>query len=304
MNDLLSDYMRLGATIYWPANNDLHALLNRKKLPELRSIVLCTEDAVLEQQVPMCIDNLRTVLKTWQPNDLMVFLRPRNAAVLEQFLELEGIEKIQGFVIPKADMKSFECFMNSGIRDTGHVVMPTIETAMAFCRSALSDFAQMLDDYKERILCIRVGGNDLMGLLGLRHPRNLTIYDTPIGRVIDDMVITFRPKGYEISAPVFDYIDKPSLLKKELELDKARGLMTKTAIHPAQIGVIQNALKIAFEDQRDATSVLNHNSRAVFLMNGGMCETATHRSWANRVSLMSACEVDTVGTKCFSTDRK
>jgi citrate lyase beta subunit len=40
---------------------------------------------------------------------------------------------------------------------------------------------------------LRIGGNDLMKLIGIRRPRDRTIYQTPIGYVIANLVTIFKP---------------------------------------------------------------------------------------------------------------
>ncbi len=59
----------------------------------------------------------------------------------------------------------------------------------------------------------------------------------------------------------------------------AHGLVGKTAIHPGQIEVIQNALMVTQGEHSDALRILN-STRAVFKSQGAMCEPATHRRWA------------------------
>ncbi|EPE0556888.1 HpcH/HpaI aldolase/citrate lyase family protein, partial [Escherichia coli] len=62
-------------------------------------------------------------------------------------------------------------------------------------------------------------------------------------------------------------------------LDMAHGLVGKTAIHPGQIEVIQNALMVTQGEHSDALRILN-STQAVFKSHGAMCEPATHRRWA------------------------
>lgn len=62
-------------------------------------------------------------------------------------------------------------------------------------------------------------------------------------------------------------------------MDIAHGLVGKTAIHPDQISVIEEALKVSPREHSDALRILN-STRAVFKSQGAMCEPATHRRWA------------------------
>ena len=58
--------------------------------------------------------------------------------------------------------------------------------------------------WRARILVLRIGGNDLLNLLGLRRQRGHTLYETPLGAVIARLVTTFKPHGFRLSAPVFE----------------------------------------------------------------------------------------------------
>ncbi|WP_413038297.1 HpcH/HpaI aldolase/citrate lyase family protein, partial [Pseudomonas savastanoi] len=39
----------------------------------------------------------------------------------------------------------------------------------------------------------------MFNCLGLRRPRNLTIYDTPLGLTIAQLVNVFRPQGFMLT---------------------------------------------------------------------------------------------------------
>ncbi|MGH8551943.1 MAG: HpcH/HpaI aldolase/citrate lyase family protein, partial [Methylococcales bacterium] len=98
--------------------------------------------------------------------------------------------------------------------------------------------------------------------------------------VIANLVTTFRPYGFELTAPVFEYLDEGALLCEELRQDLAFGLFGKTAIHPSQVGVIEDFYRVSRKDVDVAQSLLHPNSNAVFRMHNSMCEVATHSNWA------------------------
>jgi len=135
---------------------------------------------------------------------------------------------------------------------------------------------------RHRILALRVGGNDLLALLGLRRPRGMTIYRTPLGPVIARLVTTFRPYGFMLTAPVFEYLDLPELLEQEVSEDLAYGMIGKTAIHPTQIAPIEQHFRVTPHDLAVARAILDASAPAVFRMNDAMQEVATHRAWAER----------------------
>ena len=108
----------------------------------------------------------------------------------------------------------------------------------------------------------------------------------------DEQIIV--PAGFALSAPLFEAIHAPDLLREEVERDLEHGLLTKTAIHPSQVEVIQSVYRVAAGEADAARAILNPNGRAVFKANGAMCETATHGAWAREVlarqSLYGGCE--------------
>jgi citrate lyase beta subunit len=77
----------------------------------------------------------------------------------------------------------------------------------------------------------------------------------------------FHPAGYHLSAPVFDYLDTPEVLAREVAADLQHGLVGKTAIHPAQIPVIEALYRVALDDYETAKAVLAPDAAAVFRRN-------------------------------------
>ncbi|MDZ7620905.1 MAG: HpcH/HpaI aldolase/citrate lyase family protein, partial [Candidatus Competibacteraceae bacterium] len=130
------------------------------------------------------------------------------------------------------------------------------------------------------VLGLRIGGNDLLNLLGIRRARGATIYDTPLRGVIADLVCIFHPGGYRLSAPVFDYLDTPHVLAREVDADLQHGLVGKTVIHPSQIPVIEARYRVPHVDYEMALAVLAPEAAAVFTLHDAFCEPTTHQRWA------------------------
>jgi len=275
----------MGASLYVPANHkNLLAIANGELLPNARSLIFCTEDAVSEEALGYALFNLQLTLENMHPSCRTDrFVRVRNTDVLKRVLAMHGSEKLTGFVIPKASAENFHDYFDM-LRDTKHLLMPTLETAEVFCDDAMRDLRSILlaPEVKPRILALRIGGNDLLALLGLRRPRSVSIYQTPLGSVIAKLVIIFKPHGFELTAPVFEYLDLPELLDQEVIQDLAHGLVGKTAIHPDQIEEIECHYRVSNSDMESASAILNVNSPAVFKMHNAMCEIATHKAWAIR----------------------
>jgi citrate lyase beta subunit len=276
----------MGASLYVPANHKkLLKIANGEKLPQVRSLIFCTEDSVADRDLSWALFNLSMVLAHMR-RDITAerFVRVRNPEVMARVLAMPGAEKLTGFVIPKATRHNFDAYFRQ-VRDTAHMLMPTLETAEVFSDSEMVQLRAMLEapGVHSRILALRVGGNDLLALLGLRRPRTMTIYRTPLGPVIARLVTTFRPHGFLLTAPVFEHLDLPELLDQEVLEDIAYGMVGKTAIHPAQIAPIEHHYKVKPQDLAVARAILDETSPAVFKMYDSMCEVATHRAWAERM---------------------
>ena len=122
-----------------------------------------------------------------------------------------------------------------------------------------------------------------MNILGLRRPRQLTLYDTPLGNIISQLVTVFKPYNFDLSAPVFEYLNDNDTLQKEIQRDLAFGLIGKTAIHPSQIADIEAVYAVELDDYEMAVKLVDNTAPAVFKMHHSMCEVATHRQWATSI---------------------
>ena len=276
----------MGASLYVPANHkDLMALANGERIGHARSLIFCTEDSVADHDLSWALFNLSVVLANMSADSRAErFVRVRNVEVMARVLAMPGVDKLTGFVIPKATRHNFESYFRL-VRDTDHMLMPTLETAEVFNDDEMREFRKMLEapGVRSRILALRIGGNDLLALLGLRRPRGMTIYRTPLGPVIARLVTTFRPHGFVLTAPVFEHLDLPELLDQEVAEDIAYGMVGKTAIHPSQIAPIEQHYRVKPRDLEAARAILDVDAPAVFKMHDSMCEVATHRAWAQRM---------------------
>lgn len=277
----------LGATMYIPGiHKDLIMILARKKqisgAQQPRTIVICLEDAIKDDEVEEALDCLEVALDSYKQNNQYVFVRPKNEVVLSRILKIRNIDKIDGFVLPKINNINIDDYLQY-INNRLFYIMPTLETRECFDIDLMKDLRNKLLPYKERIISLRIGGNDLLNTLNMRRPKNGTLYDTPIGLVIYSLVQIFKPFGFNLSAPVFEFTDRMNLLEKEVEFDLMAGLVGKTAIHPEQIHHIEKHFEVGEQDYEMARAILNPNSPAVFQMYGSMCEPATHRAWAKEI---------------------
>jgi len=280
------DPLSLGATLYLPAVRPrLAETLALRPIPQLRSAVVCLEDAVRDVDLPDALAGVARLLLALAAEAAprpRLFLRPRDAAMLARLLELPGIEHVDGFVLPKATVARFEAFVER-IEGRHHVLMPTLETADVFEPDALRRLREAFCKARERVLLVRIGGNDLLQTLGTRRSRHRTVYDGPLGPTIAAIVTTMRPQGLHLSAPVFEHYSRPALLREEVERDLEFGLFSKTAIHPLQVQVIQDAYAVTASELAAAEEILAKTGPAVFGDEGSMVEPATHREWATAI---------------------
>lgn len=276
----------LGATLYMPATHkDLAAIFRDEKHSQVRSLVVCFEDAILESEIEAGLYNLAAALRTAKSTRQLRFIRPRNAQVLETILRISGVnpDKIDGFIIPKATTFNLCDYLKLLENQPGFKMLPTLETAEIFDGGHVRDLRAMLLPVQDRILTLRIGGNDLLNQIGMRRPKHGTIYQTPLGNIICRLVHLFKPHGFHLSAPVFEYVDRMEMLESEVEQDLMHGLTCKTAIHPDQIAVIESQYRVLTADFETAQAILDPRAPAVFKMNGAMCEPATHRRWAEQM---------------------
>ncbi|MGQ0621722.1 MAG: HpcH/HpaI aldolase/citrate lyase family protein [Panacagrimonas sp.] len=281
----------LGASLYVPATHPRLEQVLDGRASAARSVIACTEDAVAEADVGAALTQLRRVLALLPPKTRapLRFVRVRSPEVLIELLAMPGVERLHGVVIPKADRSTLPLYLRA-LEGHDLMMMPTLETAAVFDPAEMRAFRRLLSKpaVRERCLALRIGGNDLLCLLGMRRPRSCTLYETPMGALIANLVLTFRPHGFALTAPVFEYLDEPALLLAETRRDRAMGLVGKSAIHPSQIGIIESGFKLCDRELAAARAVLDDGAPAVFKFDGAMLEPAVHRQWAASV-LDRAC---------------
>ncbi|MGP5100698.1 HpcH/HpaI aldolase/citrate lyase family protein [Psychrobacter celer] len=296
---------QLGASLYMPATRqDIWQVIKRDKLPTINSIIICVEDAVSHDDVELALQRLQELLNTWaahidsindpstpqnnkqeQPTRPLVFVRPRNPMMLQKLAHYKHIELLDGFVMPKVDMCSLSNWrMACQNLSTDQLLMPTLETAALFNPHHNQELAiGFKEAFSQPVFALRIGGNDLFAALRLRRPKNSIVYDTPIGTLAYQLLGCFVPHGFYLTAPVFEYLDQPTLFMQELTRDVSLGLVGKTVIHPSQIALVQQAYCVPASTLDEAQAILHSEAKAVFKYNNTMLEPATHRAWATEI---------------------
>jgi len=275
------DAVALGGTLFVPAvHRHLEAVAKGEKFPMLRSVVFDTEDGITEGELEAGVEAIAQMLETIGEAGPLRFIRPRDPETLERILALPGIEKIDGFVLPKFGLENAERYL--GILDE-QMFMPSVEGGELFDVAKLTRLRDILLPYRERIIVVRFGAEDMMRQLGLRRECGTMLYDMCApAQVIANLLTTFKPCGFDISAPVYRCYNDAEGFEAEVRRDLAEGLIGKTIIHPNQIAPIERLYRVTELQLQDA-KLLMRSHDAVYARNGTMAETKTQRGWAERI---------------------
>ncbi|MGW6055139.1 HpcH/HpaI aldolase/citrate lyase family protein [Streptomyces sp. NPDC055189] len=184
----------------------------------------------------------------------------------------------------------------------------------------LAGIARTVDKYRERVLALRLGVTDFCSAYGLRRPPHMTAYDVHIvASVISDVVNRLGRAdgtGFTVTGPVWEYFRvqermfKPQLrrspflegraeelrqaliehdidgLLREIELDRANGLLGKTCIHPSHVLPVHALSVVTHEEFSDAEDILRPERDGGGVMRSAytnkMNEVKPHRAWAER----------------------
>lgn len=296
---------KVGGLLYMPAfqRNFVHKLA-QNKLPKLSSVAFCLEDSIQDSAVDEAEASLKIILREFEQLEAdlpLIFVRIRSPRHLETFHESIGAKSkiLTGYILPKFDMQNASAYLNVA-RQAKVFVMPTLESdrvaSISTRRTELLSLKQILDETKSLVLNVRVGVNDFCNLYGLRRNMNQTVYDICVVRDILTDIINVFAKDYVVSGAVWNYFNGDNGgawavgLKRELELDKLNGFVGKTAIHPAQIPIILDALKVSQTDFDDANQLLNSRSGTHGVMKSvdgsRMNEIKCHMNWARRIKIL------------------
>ncbi len=311
----------LGGLMYTPAHNDKIAdKLIYNYNPYLRSLAFCLEDAIADGTEEVALKQLKesfrkintaVLEKNILPEALpYIFVRVKYPEQMKKVYDLIGdYGLLRGFIFPKFDNTNVDDYLEelvniNKLSDKEIYGMPILESGdIVSVEKRVNELVTLkssLDDVIGNILNIRIGGNDFCNAFGVRRGIRNTIYDIRvISDIISDIVNVFA-RDYVVSAPVWEYFASKSDnsllwaegLRRELKFDILNGLMGKTAIHPTQLPVIDEALAVNKDDYNDAVSVLNwtDNLLAVSKSSSGnrMNEQKVHHNWANKILVRSA----------------
>lgn len=330
----------LGATLYSPATRphlarDIRAQAARGVV----SMVLCLEDSIADDEVPEAEVNIVRQLRELHRQDTggvlpMLFVRTREAGQIPDLVARLGpaARLLSGFVLPKFTAMHGTAFLEAVIKaeqlagPAGRrlYAMPVVESPevlhLESRQTALRGIARVLDQYRERVLAVRLGVTDLCAAYGLRRSPDMTAYDVQlVAAAIGDVVNVFGRadgSGFTVTGPVWEYfrqqerLFKPQLrsspfaagraeelraaliehdmdgLLREISLDRANGLQGKTCIHPSHVAPVHALSVVSHEEYVDATDILRKDGAGGGVMRSAytnkMNEAKPHRAWAER----------------------
>lgn len=239
-------------------------------------------------------------------------IRLLSGFVLPKFTEERGVAFLESLTVAEAA---------SGRRLFAMPVLESPELLHLESRSeTLAGIARTVDKYRERVLALRLGVTDFCSAYGLRRPPHMTAYDVHIvASVIADVVNRLGRAdgtGFTVTGPVWEYFRaqermfKPQLrrspflegraeelrqaliehdidgLLREIELDRANGLLGKTCIHPSHVLPVHALSVVSHEEFSDAEDILRPERDGGGVMRSAytnkMNEVKPHRAWAER----------------------
>lgn len=315
MNNMELKYS-VGALLYSPAlNGKITTSILSGQFGNNYSIALCLEDTIADSAVGHALDQLEKTFEALHSAFCTqgavlpkIFVRVRNPEQINVVYQKISpfIDVLSGFIFPKYSLANADRYNAEFIKaleksPKQFYMMPILESEdivdYASRPSVLVQLKKKIDDIKEHILNVRVGGNDFSNAFGLRRHIDETIYDIlPISQLLCDILTVFS-RDYVVSGPVWEYYSSDNGewkegLKRELKLDALNGFVGKTVIHPNQIPVVTESLKVNKQDYDDALEILSWRSDKELLVGGSaqrerMNEVNTHLRWAKRTAILA-----------------
>jgi len=277
------DYIDLGATLFVPATHkNLFEIVCEGKYKALKSVLVDTEDGISQADLVMAKARIKQLLDSYQKKECHLFLRPKNPQFLEELLGMEGIEKVDGFILPKFTLDNAGVYLQL-LKQKDFYFMPSIEGSELFEKEKLQKLKDLLLAYKEKILLIRFGLEDMLRQLRMKRDCRYSIFDYSVTNVVlGEFLALFKSNGFAVSGGVFPCFKDTEGFIKDVERDLREGLFCKTVIHPNQVGLCNELYKVKEEELRWAEVILQ-SSDAVFAHEKNMVETTTMRPYAQEI---------------------
>ncbi|WP_312653140.1 HpcH/HpaI aldolase/citrate lyase family protein [Aminipila sp.] len=304
----------VGALLYTPATNKfIYEKLLSGTLGNKFSLALCLEDSIDDSAVEIGEKNIIDLFSklysryTSLPYLPQLFIRVRDPRQISKlYLALgETAHLLKGFILPKFSLLNAVSYITQIINinqlsTTPIYMLPILEAVdivpLSTRASLLQSIHELLLQNKPYVLNVRVGGNDLCHTFGVRRNANENIYNIrPVASILSDIVTTFC-KDFVISGPVWEYFadendNWKTGLEAEMRLDLLNGFIGKTVIHPNQIPIVNNCLRVNQHDLDDAMKILTFENPLLQVVKSSagtrMNEIKTHTNWAKKQLLLA-----------------
>lgn len=279
------NYIELGATLFVPAiHKDLNSIVIGKKYPELKSILIDTEDGISEDGLETAFESIKKLLRSYDKKKLLVFIRPRNIEVLVKILSFENIDKMDGFILPKFSLENGEKYFNL-LKNSSFLVMPSIEGEELFNQNSLHELKEMLLKHEEKIILLRFGLEDMLRQLKMKRSCDESVFDfSASSYILGGFISIFKSSGFAISGGVYPCFKDEDGFIKDVKRDLKEGLFSKTIIHPKQIAITNELYKVSKEEFEEALEICR-NDVAMFNQNDKMAEVVTMRPHSQEIVL-------------------
>ncbi len=305
----------VGALMYSPAlNNKIAKTVIKGDLGNKYSLAFCLEDTISPDMVETAElqvkETLRQIYEASGTQDIYLpklFIRVREPEQMGRIYDaIRPYHSIfTGFVFPKYTVSNAQSYNEALLHineyaDQRVYMMPILESKdivdFRTRTEVLGEIKDRIDSMNDYVLNVRVGGNDFSNEFAARRHYDETIYDIlPIGQLLGD-ILTIFSREYVVSGPVWEFFSSDNDewkngLRKELKLDKLNGFIGKTVIHPKQIQIVNEMLRVTSKDYEDAKAILNWDSSGLQVGKsfGGerMNEVRTNYNWAKKMILLS-----------------
>ena len=305
----------VGALMYSPAlNNKIAKTVIKGDLGDKYSLAICLEDTISPDMVETAEfqvkETFRQIFEAFQKQRIFLpklFIRVREPEqmwrVFEAIRPYHSI--LTGFIFPKYTVSNAKAYNEALLHineyaDQRVYMMPILESKdiidFRTRTEILGNIKDCIDSMNDYVLNVRVGGNDFSNEFAARRHYDETIYDIlPIGQLLGDILTVFS-REYVVSGPVWEFFSSDNDewkngLRKELKLDKLNGFIGKTVIHPKQIQIVNEMLRVTSKDYEDAKAILNWDNSGLQVGKsfGGerMNEVRTNYNWAKKMILLS-----------------
>jgi len=278
-------HIELGATLFVPANHkNLKDIALGIKYPTLKSLVIDFEDSILSSDIKDAKRNLKKVLKALKKyrTKVLVFLRPRDVRSLKNLLMLKNINYLIGFVLPKFSLDNSMQYLKL-LKGKDFLFMPSIEGKELFSTKELIKLKNLLLPFKDKILTIRFGLEDMLKQLSMKRKRDFSVFDISVtSTILGQFLAVFKGADFNVSGGVYPYFNDKKGFLKDVKRDIQEGLFSKTIIHPNQIEPVNKLYRVSTAELNDALEII-FSDKVIFNQNGVMAETLTMSNYSKHI---------------------